>query len=75
MKQEEHLCDEEETIREYAYLGDRVIVGRGCEATVSARTRCRWAKPRECSDLLCGWWFPLKLKGAVYKRHATSAVL
>ena len=33
-------CDEVETVRELTYLGDRVSVGGGCEADVSA-LRCR----------------------------------
>ena len=64
--QEEKLCDEVETVSEFTYLGDRVSVGGGCEAAVTARTRCGWAKHMESGELLyCR--FPLKLKGAVYK--------
>ena len=40
MGQEEKLCDEVETVRELAYLGDRVGACGGCEAAVSSRTRC-----------------------------------
>ena len=40
VEQEEKLCDEVETVREFMYLGDRVSAGRGCEAAVTARTRC-----------------------------------
>ena len=29
-----------------SHLGDRVSAGGGCEAAVSARTRCGWAKFR-----------------------------
>ena len=32
--------DDVETVREFTYLGDRVSVGGGCEAAVTARTRC-----------------------------------
>ena len=39
MEQEEKLCDEVETVREFTYLGDRVSAGGGCEAAVSSRTR------------------------------------
>ena len=46
---------------EFTYLGDWVNTGGGCEASVNARTRCRWVKFRECSDLLCGRRFSLKL--------------
>ena len=54
-------------LREFTYVGDRVSVGGGCEAAVTARTRCGWVKFRECSELLYGMRFPLRLKGTVYK--------
>ena len=60
MEQEEKLCDEVETVREFTYLGDRVSASRRCEAAVTARTRRGWVKLRECSE----WQeFPLKLNG------------
>ena len=40
VEQEEKLCDEVETVREFTYLGDRVSASRGCEAAVTVRTRC-----------------------------------
>ena len=40
VKQEERLYDEVETVREFAYLGDRVSEGGGCETAATARTRC-----------------------------------
>ena len=40
MKQEEKLCDEVDTVKEITYLGDRVSTGGGCDAIVTARTRC-----------------------------------
>ena len=52
-------------VREFTYHGDRVNAGGGCEAAVTARTRCGWVKHRECSELLYGRRYPLKLKGAV----------
>ena len=39
-KQEETLCDEVETVREFTYLGDRVSADGGCETAVTARTSC-----------------------------------
>ena len=36
VEQEERLCDEEETVSEFTYLGDRVSVSGGCEAVVTA---------------------------------------
>ena len=40
MEQEEKLCDEVETVREFTYVGDMVSAGGGCETAVTARTRC-----------------------------------
>ena len=37
---EKMLCDKVETVREFTYLVDRVSAGGGCEAVVTARTRC-----------------------------------
>ena len=42
MEQEEKLCDEVETVREFNYLVDRVSAGGGCEAAVTVRTRFGW---------------------------------
>ena len=50
-------------------------VGGGREAAVSARTRCGWAKLRECGELPYARRFPLQLKGAVYERYVKSAIL
>ena len=75
MEQEEKLCDDVETVREFQYLGDRVSAGGGCEAAVTARTRCWWAKLRECGELLHGRKFLLKLKLAVYKSYVRPAIL
>ena len=44
MEQEEKLCDEVVTVKEFTYLGDRVSVDGGCEAAVTSRTRCGWVK-------------------------------
>ena len=44
------------------------------EAAVTARRRCGWAKLRECSELLCGRRFPLRLKGSVYKSYARQEI-
>ena len=46
MEQEVKLCEEVETVSEFTYLGDKVSAGGGCEAAVSARTRCGWVKLR-----------------------------
>ena len=49
------------TVRE-SHLGDRVSEGEGCEAAVTARRRCWWAKYRECDEVMHGNRYPLKLK-------------
>ena len=36
VEQEETLCDEVETVKEFTYLDDSVRAGRVCEATVTA---------------------------------------
>ena len=74
MEQEVKLCDEVETISEFTYLGDRVSAG-GCEAAVTARTRCGWVEFRECGELLYGRRFPPKQKGAVYESHTRPEIL
>ena len=40
VEQEENVCDAMETVKKSKYLGDRVSAGGGCEASVTARTRC-----------------------------------
>ena len=74
VEQEKTLCDEVEKVKEFTYLGDRMRAVGGCEATVTARTRCGWAKSRECSELLHGI-FLLKLKGAVYRSYVRIAIV
>ena len=54
---------------------DRVSIGGGCEAAVTARTRCGLVKFRECGELLYGRRFPLELKGDVYKSYVRPAML
>ena len=41
-----------EIVRQLTYLGDRVSAVGGCEAAVTARTRCGWNKFMECGELL-----------------------
>ena len=69
VEQEEKLCDEVETVMEFTYLGDRMNAGGGCEAAVTARTRCGWVKYREHGELLYCRRVYLKMKEAVYKSH------
>ena len=49
--------------------------GGGCESALTARTRCGWAKHRECGDLLYGRRFSPKLKGVVYRSYVMPAIL
>ena len=49
--------------------------GGGCEAAVTARTRCGWDKLRKCSELLHGMRFSIKLKLAVHKSYVRPAIL
>ena len=69
------VCDEVETVRGLTYLGDRVSAGGGCEAVVTARTRCGWVKFRECGEMLHGRRFPQRLKVDVYKSYVSPAIL
>ena len=54
VEQEEKLCDEVETVREFTYLGDRVSVVGGSEAAVTDGVLCGWVMCRECGELLYG---------------------
>ena len=64
-----------ETATKYSYLGDRINSGCGCEAGVTSRAAIRWAKFKECQDLLCKKKFPLKIKGTAYKSCVRSIIL
>ena len=75
VEQEEKLCDEVETVSEFTYLGDRVSAGVGCEAAITARTRCGWIKCRECGELLYGRRLNLKLKAVFHKSYVRPAIL
>ena len=72
VEQGDKLCDGVETVLEITYLGDRVSVGGGCEAAVTARTRCWWVKYGECGELLYGRRIPLRLKGTVYESYGNE---
>ena len=50
----EVLCDEEETVKGFCYLGDRLNARGGCETAVTSRIRIGWMKFRECGELLRG---------------------
>ena len=69
------LCGEVETVKEFTYLGDRVSAGGGCEAVVTARTRCGCVMFRLFGELLYGRSFPLMLKGAVNGSYVRPVML
>ena len=69
----EKLCNEVEILNGFCYLGDRL--NGGCEAAVIARVKIGWVKFRKCGELLLVNWFPLKMKGKVYRGCIKSAVL
>ena len=57
------------------FLGDKVKTSGGCEAAVTARMRIGWIKFRECSELLLGKRFSLKVTARVYQSCVRSAML
>ena len=75
MGSHEKLCDGVETVSKFTYLGDRLNATGGCETAVTARLRIGWIKFRECSEILKGRKFSLKMKGKVYKSCVRSAML
>ena len=75
VEQKEQLCDEVETVREFAYLSDRVSAGGRCQSSVTARATRGCFKFRECGKLLFEKRFQLKLNGVVYKTYVRSTLL
>ena len=71
----EELCEEVETVKVFCYLGDRVNASGGCEVAVTARTRIRWVKFKECREFQNSKRFSLKIKGMVYRSCVRSAML
>ena len=72
---DEKLCDGVETVSKLTYLGDRLNAAGGCETAVTARSRIGWMKFRECSKILKGRRFSLKMKGKIYKSCVRSGML
>ena len=64
-----------DTVQDLTYLSDRVNKGEGCEAAVTAKTRCGWVKLRECGELLYGRRFSTYLKEAVYRSYVLPTLL
>ena len=61
---EKELCDENSK-RVYIF-GDSLSSGGGCVAAVSGKVQCWWVKFRQCSELLYGKLFPIKVKVVPY---------
>ena len=72
---DEKLCDGVETVSKFTYLGDRLNATGGCKTAVTARSWIGWMKFRECSEILKGRRFSLKIKGKIYKSCIRSAML
>ena len=72
---DQKLCDCVETVSKFTNLGDRLNATGGCETAVTARSRIGWIKFRECSEILEGRRFSLKMKGKFYKSCVRSAML
>ena len=75
VQQEEMLCNNVETVREFAYMGAKMSVCCRCEAAVTARTRYSWSKFRICGRYMYGMRFPLRLKRTVCKTYVRAAIL
>ena len=72
---DEKLCDGVETVSKFTYLGDRLNATGGCETAVTARSRIGWMKFRECSEILKGRRFSLRMIGKIYKSCVRLAML
>ena len=65
-----------ETVSKFTYVGgNRVNAIGGCETAVTARSRIVWMKFIECSKILKGRRFSLKMKEKFYKSCVRSAML
>ena len=71
----EVLCDEEETVKEFCNVRDRLNANGGRETAVTSRVRIGWMKFRECGELLRGTRFSLRMKGMVHRSCLTSSML
>ena len=71
----ENLCDGVKTVNEFGYFRDKLKSSVECEAAVTARMTIRWIKFRECSEILLGKRFSLKIKARVFQSCVRSAML
>ena len=72
---DEILSDGVETVSKFSYLGDRLNATGGCKTAVTARSKIGWMRFRECSEILKGRKFSLKMKEKVCKSCVRSAML
>ena len=72
---DEKLCDGVETVSKFTYLGDRLNATGGCKTVVTATSKIGWMKFRECSEILKGRRFSLKMRAKVYKSCVRPAML
>ena len=73
--QVELLCEDEETARDFSYLGDRIYSKSGCVAAVTSRTKLGCVTFIDCQDVPCRKNNPQKIKDSVYKGSVRSAML
>ena len=52
VEQEEKLCDEVKSVREFTYLGENLNAGGRYETAVTSSTICGWVKFRELCEFL-----------------------
>ena len=64
-----------ETVNKLTYLCDRLNANGGCKTAVTARTRIGLIKFRECSKILKGRRFSIKMKRKVYKSCVRTTML
>jgi len=63
-----------EVFQEFCYSGDVVGSSGDVQSTVTARLRAGWRKFSELSQVLCGRFLSLKLKGCLYKSCIRSVM-
>ena len=62
-------------MKSFCYVGCWLDASVGSEAAVTARTRTRWMKFRECGELLYGRKFSLKMNERIYQSCERFAML
>ena len=62
-------------MKSFCYLGDRLNASSKSEAAVTARTKTRWIKFRECRKFLQERKFSLKIKREISQSYVISEML